>query len=307
MDPNGFTMSGGDPINLFDHDGRLSRADYQNTDANAGIAQDFMANFAGSGYSSGQIANAFQNYVNYTAYNDPNANGPYQPGTMAFLQSEISFFGWPANNHPLLTQTDDDQQQLPDIYSNGGIIGAAGVFEQAGLVRDQYNAWVKANEVNSGGFSPTRAATRAYFNQPGNSTELSRGVAQMYRWEQNLSGATPSMANAANTATAINRAAIVAKWGGRGVMVAGVGFSIYNIATAQDPYQATVEEGTATIGGYAGAESGAFVGGEIGSFIAPGPGTAIGAVIGAIGGGIFGGAGGHHLGNAAYTSVYGPN
>jgi RHS repeat-associated protein len=28
MDPNGFTMSGGDPINYFDHDGRISRLDY---------------------------------------------------------------------------------------------------------------------------------------------------------------------------------------------------------------------------------------------------------------------------------------
>jgi len=28
MDPNGFTMSGGDPINSFDHDGRISRLDY---------------------------------------------------------------------------------------------------------------------------------------------------------------------------------------------------------------------------------------------------------------------------------------
>jgi hypothetical protein len=128
----------------------------------------------------------------------------------------------------------------------------------------------------------------------------------MYRWEQNMSGATPSLANAANTAAPINRAAMVAKWGGRGVMVAGVGFSIYNIATAQDPYQATVEEGAATVGGYAGAESGAFVGGEIGS-IFPGAGTAIGAVIGAIGGGIFGGAAGHHAGNAAYNSVCNPN
>jgi RHS repeat-associated protein len=305
-DPNCYSFAGGDPINEFDSDGRMSRADYQNMDANGGIQQAFLDNFTGSGYSMEQIGNAFNNYVNYTAYNDPNANGPSQPGTLGFLMDEIAFFGWPANNHPLLTQADYDQQQQADIYSNGGIIGASGVFEQAGIVRDGYNAWVRENEVNSGSFSPTREATRVYFNQPGTSTELSRGVAQMYRWEQNLSGETPGLANAANTAAPINRAAMVAKWGGRGVMVAGVGFSIYNIATAQDPYQATVAEGAATVGGYAGAESGAIVGGEIGSLF-PGPGTAIGAVIGAIGGGIFGGAAGHHAGNAAYNSVYNPN
>jgi RHS repeat-associated protein len=34
QDPNGFSMSGGDPINSFDHDGRLSRNDYANTGVN---------------------------------------------------------------------------------------------------------------------------------------------------------------------------------------------------------------------------------------------------------------------------------
>lgn len=186
----------------------------------------------------------------------------------------------------------------------GGSMGAAGILEQAGLVRDNYNAWVAKFVTESGGYSPTRDAIRDFFNQPENSTPLSRGVAEMYRWEQSLNGTESSLANPTATAEAINNAAAIAKWGGRGLVGVGTAVSIYGIANASDPYRATAQSSSAFIAGTGGAGGGAVIGAAIGSFI-PGPGTAIGAIVGGIAGGIGGGFGGHWLGGAAYESVNG--
>jgi hypothetical protein len=188
-----------------------------------------------------------------------------------------------------------------------GLIGSAGVLEQAGLVRGGYNAWVAQYVTDSGGYSPTRDAIRAFWNQPANSTALSRGVGEMYRWEQSLSSATPSLANPTGTAAAVNNAGAMAVWGGRGLMVVGTGLSVYDVATAPDPYRATVQNGAAIAVGAGGATAGAWAGAGIGSFFGPGPGTAIGAVVGAIVGGVGGGIGGNALGGAAYDANYGPN
>jgi hypothetical protein len=129
----------------------------------------------------------------------------------------------------------------------------------------------------------------------------------MYRWGQGLSGANPSLANPTATAAAVNNTAAFARYGGQGLMVVGVGLSVYDISTAPDPYRATVQNGSAIVVGTGGGMAGAAGGAFIGSFFGPGPGTAIGAVVGAIIGGGAGGAGGHALGTAAYDANYGPN
>ena len=121
-----------------------------------------------------------------------------------------------------------------------------------------------------------------------------------------MAGASPSMANATATASAVNNAAAYAKWGGRGLIVVSAGLSAYDVANAPDPYRATAQNGGAVVGGAGGATAGAWAGGIIGSAF-PGPGTAIGAVVGAIVGGAGGGIGGNALGGAAYDANYGPN
>ena len=199
-----------------------------------------------------------------------------------------------------------DPWGLCEDGSNEGLIGSAGVFEQAGQVRYNYNSFV-AKLRATGTYSCERDALRTFFNQPGNSTALSRGVAGMYRWEQGLNGTSRSLANPTATAPAVNNAGAMAKWGGRGLIVVGAGLSVYDIATAPDPCRATVQNGSATVVGAGGGSAGAWAGAGIGTAVCPGPGTAIGAALGAIVGGVGGGILGHALGTAAYDANYGPN
>ncbi|MDD5707073.1 MAG: hypothetical protein PHR35_14210, partial [Kiritimatiellae bacterium] len=186
-----------------------------------------------------------------------------------------------------------------------GSIGSAGVLERSGQVRHNYNTLV-AQLRATGTYSSERDALRTFFNEPRNSTALSRGTAQMYRWEQGMNGVSRSLANPTATAPSINNAAAMSRWGGRGLIVVGAGLSVYDAATAPDPYRATVQNGSAIAVGAGGASAGAWAGAAVGSLF-PGPGTAIGAVVGAIVGGVGGGVGGHALGTAAYDANYGPN
>jgi len=178
------------------------------------------------------------------------------------------------------------------------------VFEAA-QVRYNYLADV-AQLPADGSYSAARDAIRAFYNQSENSTTLAQGISEMYRWEQGLAGVAPSLANPTATAAAVNNTATIARYGGQGLMVVGVGVSVYNISTDPDPYRATVQAGSSVVGGAGGATVGAWIGGAIGSVV-PGPGTAIGAVVGGIIGAGVGGAGGHALGTAAYDANYGPN
>jgi RHS repeat-associated protein len=187
---------------------------------------------------------------------------------------------------------------------SSGAMGAAGRLEQAGIVRDNYNAWVARYVNDSGGLSPTRNDIRDYFNQPGNSTAISRGVQPAYRWEQARNGTTSSMMNPRGTSETINNAGAMAKWGGRGLIGVGTAMSVYNISAADNHYRATAQESAAFIVGAGGAGGGAVVGATVGS-VFPGPGTLIGGIVGAIVGSVGGGMGGHALGGAAYDSVNG--
>lgn len=208
----------------------------------------------------------------------------------------------------------DADGRCANPVSTTGVVGAAGVLEQAAQVRYDYNAWVAQYVTDNGGYSPTRDAIRDYFNQPETSTALSRASGDLYRWEQSVSGVEPSLANATSTAAAVNNAAAMARYGGQGLIVLGAGMSVYTVATAPDPYLAMTQQGAATVGGVGGATAGAWAGAGIGAAIGsvvPVAGTAIGgavgAVVGAIGGGIGGGMAGHALGTAAYNANYGPN
>jgi RHS repeat-associated protein len=190
-------------------------------------------------------------------------------------------------------------------WITSGAIGTAGVLEQAGQVRDNYNAFVSQLQA-TGQFSSDRAAAQVFFNQPANSTTLSQGVTEMYNWERGyVPGVTTSLANPTVTSAAINNAAAWATWGGRSVMVVGVAADAYQVSTAPNPSLALVQVSGATIGGVGGASAGATIGGAIGTLFGPGPGTAIGALIGGMLGGTGGGAGGAYLGGAAYQSVNG--
>ena len=279
-----YSYCGGDPVNSFDPDGRCSNPSSQQ-----------------NGVTAANIFGANSGNVNAT---DPLTWGMQNPNANITGTGNVGFSWLPANTPANL----QDPFGLTSGQSlTGGAIGAAGVLEQAGQVRYDYNAWVAQYVTDSGGYSPTRDAIRAYFNQPENSTALSRGVADMYRWEQGLSDVTPSLANPTVTASAVNNAAAIARYGGQGLMVVGTGLSVYNIATAPDPYRATVQNGSAIVVGTGGGMAGAAGGAFIGSFFGPGPGTAIGAVVGAIVGGGGGGMAGHALGTAAYDANYGPN
>jgi hypothetical protein len=81
---------------------------------------------------------------------------------------------------------------------------------------------------------------------------------------------------------------------GRGLVVGGVGMSIYNISTSDNKLMATIRESGIWGGAIAGAETGAIFGGILG-----GP---LGIAVGGIGGGILGGV----AGEAAVESLLKP-
>jgi hypothetical protein len=111
----------------------------------------------------------------------------------------------------------------------------------------------------------------------------------------------------------VNRVAVGMKFAGPALLVIGLGFSAYNIATAppNERWRVTAQEaGTwagALAGGWAGGETGGEVGAGIGTFVEPGGGTAVGgaagAIIGGIGGAIAGGWAGSKVGEYVYRSL----
>ncbi len=193
----------------------------------------------------------------------------------------------------------------PDSEVAGGAVGVGGVLEQAGIVRDNYNALVGQLRA-TGAHDPARDAIRAQMHAPGNSTAMSRSMGSLYRWEQAQAGVTPGNANPASTSAAMNSAGAIAKYGGRTVIVVGVASSAVTVATSPTPYRSGAQQSSAIIVGVGGAKAGAAGGAAIGTLIFPGIGTGIGAVVGAVVGGIGGGMAGHEMGGAAYDGIHGP-
>jgi len=97
------------------------------------------------------------------------------------------------------------------------------------------------------------------------------------------------------------------KYGGRALVVVGVGISAYEIYAAEDRTREVVVQAGGLAGGLTGAglgaKGGSIGGGAIGS-IFPGPGTVIGGVAGGIFGGIFGGVSGYIAAEAITETVY---
>ena len=119
--------------------------------------------------------------------------------------------------------------------------------------------------------------------------------------------------SAGKTNPMVNRVAVGFRYAGPALLVVGLSFSAYHIATAPESERWSVVAGEAGVwagalaGGYVGGLGGAKAGGVVGTFIEPGGGTAVGGVvggfIGSVGGAIVGGWAGSTFGNYVYHAV----
>ncbi|MDQ3802272.1 MAG: hypothetical protein M3416_00215, partial [Acidobacteriota bacterium] len=139
------------------------------------------------------------------------------------------------------------------------------------------------------------------------STPLGKGLAQAAAKSRagQLAGKTPAQLgqSAPRTNAGWNKTGAAMGAAGRTLLVAGVGVSAYNIATAPEGQkgEAVAGEAGAWAGALAGGAGGAKVGAAIGTFITPGAGTAIGAGVGGIVGGVGGAIAGSSTGKAIYN------
>jgi RHS repeat-associated protein len=240
---------------------------------------------------------------------------PYNPVAGNWLSYDST---WNERDPNYLTFSGDDPINFFDPdgrcanpVSTTGVVGAAGVLEQAAQVRYNYRADVQSL-IDTGTYSAERDALREFYNQPENTTALASAIADFYTSQQSAAGVVRNLTTPTVTAASVNNAAAFARYGGQGLIVLGAGISVYNVATAPDPYLAMAQEGSATVVGVGGASVGAWAGAGIGAAagsVVPVVGTAaggvIGAIVGAIGGGFGGGVAGHALGGQAYNSLYG--
>ena len=116
--------------------------------------------------------------------------------------------------------------------------------------------------------------------------------------------------SAGKTNPYVNRVAVAFRYAGPAMLVVGITFSAYNIATSQEGegwHVAAQEAGTwagALAGGYVGGEGGCKAGALVGTFIQPGGGSAVGCVVGAVVGTIGGAVAGGYFGSKAGDYVY---
>jgi len=122
--------------------------------------------------------------------------------------------------------------------------------------------------------------------------------------------------SAGKTNPYVNRVAVGFRFAGPALLVIGLSFSAYHIATApeNERWHVTAQEAGiwsgALAGGWAGGRGGAVAGGAICTFVEPGGGTAIcgavGGVVGTLGGAILGGWAGSKAGDYVYRSLAAP-
>lgn len=155
---------------------------------------------------------------------------------------------------------------------------------RSSAVRNQYQSTVsKLDPSDSQGRTQAKAEARS------KTPAITRTIAEEMKpmsGEGSRVGGTASKTN-----TGVN--STVGKLGtaGRAAGVAGVGISVYNVASAEDKSQAIATEGGALTGAIIGGELGAETGAGIGLFFGGGgavPGAIIGGVIGSIIGSITG-------------------
>lgn len=134
-------------------------------------------------------------------------------------------------------------------------------------------------------------------------------VAELEKLGKSAAGIIES---AGKTNPYVNRVAVGFRYAGPTLLVVGLAFSAYHIATAPptERWQVAIQEaGTlagALAGGWAGGVGGLEVGAGIGTLIEPGGGTAVGGVlggvVGTIGGAITGGWAGSKIGEYVYRA-----
>lgn len=124
-----------------------------------------------------------------------------------------------------------------------------------------------------------------------------------YHWNQKGTNAFFKIQNhtpAGSSGEGLYKASRYFRYGGRLLVVVGVGMDVYSIVTASKPIRRASEVVTGWAGAWAGCEVFGGAGAAGGTAVAPGPGTAIGGV----GGCIIGGIGGYWLGSKAGGAVY---
>jgi hypothetical protein len=134
-------------------------------------------------------------------------------------------------------------------------------------------------------------------------------VAELEKLGKSAAGIIES---AGKTNPYVNRVAVGFRYAGPTLLVVGLAFSAYHIATAppNERWHVTIQEagmfGGALAGGWAGGVGGLEVGAGIGTLIEPVGGTAVGgvfgAVVGTIGGAIAGGWAGSKIGDYVYRA-----
>jgi RHS repeat-associated protein len=172
----------------------------------------------------------------------------------------------------------------------------------SGVVRDLYNGAVGRNPYSPGSMDwrmyryDQKAKYRNLTPQPFRA-HLNRTRPLSLEYSKALNG---QVNNATKTNLKWNSTSTIAKAGGKALVVAGVGMSVYNIATAENKGLAVSQEA----GGWAGAISGGYLGSEIGAGIGVwfgGAGAVPGAIVGGIAGSIIGGIWGTGAGEDIYT------
>ena len=165
--------------------------------------------------------------------------------------------------------------------SSGGLVGLGKELQDTGVLRGEY---VKKASL----LSPTDVAGREALKLEYRAKQTALGKAITEEILASRAGQSSSLSNAAKTNPGVNAAGSIMKYGGRALVVAGVGVEAYNVVNAPEGERgkAAVQAGGRLAGGLAGS----WVGAQWG--IAGGPwgvaaGALLGGVVGAVGGEAF--------------------
>ncbi|NBR32142.1 MAG: RHS repeat-associated core domain-containing protein [Sphingomonadaceae bacterium] len=195
-----------------------------------------------------------------------------------------------ANNAPIDLndkyglQAQSDPQAAPCPQTNGlsttelagGLMGIGNQLERTGLIRDEY-AEAALNAKNK---AERDALKKIYWEKQ---TPLGKEITKKILEERQ--GTIPAESNPVKTNSSVNRMGKMMKYGGRALVVAGVGMEIYEITNTRDEKKADAVTKSAgrIAGAWAGSEAGAVVGASGGPW-GVAAGVIIGGILGSIGG-----------------------